>query len=54
MKDLTHEESENHHCKHKFLISRFIVRQDWEGDKGIKTKCTQIRKRKRGIRNRWC
>ena len=36
----------------KILISRFIVRQDWEEDKGIKSKCIEIGKRVRGIQQR--
>lgn len=31
MKGLMHEESEHGHCKHKSLISGFVIRQDWEG-----------------------
>lgn len=33
MKDLTHEESEHYNFKHKFLISRSIIRQDWERER---------------------
>lgn len=31
-------------AKHKILISRFIVRQDCEEDKGIKSICIEIEK----------
>lgn len=50
---LTHEESEHHHYKNKFLSSRFIIRLNQEGDKRIKLKCIQIGKRMKGIRRRW-